>query len=486
MKRLTKIVIWGTLSAALFLHFETNSYAKDNTPAFDLRPGKKLIFKNNVFENGSSTIAASERPQFTQLLTYLKARPNLMIEVNGYSDNIGNPEKNVRLSEARADGVRFYLVQQGIAPERVKTRGHGAERPIASNDTEEGRAQNRRIEVVALGSRTEKPVTTGRNTPAQPDGRITALLPTVLTLAPWDETWQEARLGEQIYEYHRLQTIDKARAEITFANKERIQIAENSIVMIYGSQAVTAGSGGEAGKQKPNEQIRLMKGSMFVKMKSLQKTQPILVRTANGEVAVALNETAAKIELNEKNQSLVSVHEGNANVQNASGEAMSVKENFGTRVSTDAPPEKPRPLPPIPDLVSPNLADSLFSGQMLFQWQKRSPRVRFEVASDITFQKPLYSYVFAKDSVTVAMQEGAWYVRLAGIDEIGLESRSSIYRIHVATPAAPFRFYFLTMFCFAASIGTAWWAWITRQKRLYALSVLFVGLAVASFIFLRL
>jgi hypothetical protein len=487
MKQFTKICVWGMLCALLFLHFEANSASKDNTSAFDLRPGKKLIFKNNVFENGSSTIAVKERPQFAQLLAYLKARPNLMIEVNGYSDNVGNPEQNIRLSEARADAVRYYLVQQGIAPERIKTRGHGAERPIASNDTEEGKAQNRRIEVVALSSRTERPVTTGRNTPTQPDGRITALLPTVLTLAPWDETWQEARLGEQIYEYHRLQTVDKARAEITFTNKERVQIAENSIVMIYGSQAVVAGSGvGGAGKQKPNEQIRLMKGSMFVKMKSLQKSQPILVRTANGEVAVALNETAAKIELNTNNQSLVSVHEGNANVQNASGEAMDVKENFGTRVSSDAPPEKPRPLPPVPDLIAPNLADSLFSGQMLFQWVKRSPRVRFEVAGDITFQKPLYSYVFAKDSVLVSMEEGVWYVRLAGIDEIGLESRSSIYRIHVATPPAPFRFYFLTMLCFAASIGTAWWAWITRQKKIYALSVLFIGLAVASFTFLRL
>lgn len=464
----------------------SNAAILEKISRFDLSPGKKLIFKNNVFEQGSFVIAEKERPQFAQLLQYLKSRPNLIIEVNGYTDNIGNPDKNIQLSQARAEAVKAYLMQQGIAPVRIRTKGNGANNPIASNDTEEGRGQNRRIEVVGLSSQTERPVTTGRNTPTQAEGRITALLPTVLTQAPWDETWQEAGLGVQIYEHHRLQTIDKARAEITFTNKQRVQIAENSVVVIYGAQAIADTVARKISGNKPNEQIRLEKGSMFVKMKSLQKTAPILVRTANGEVAVALNESAAKIELNTANQSLVSVHEGNAKVQNVTGEAMNVQENFGTRVSTNAPPEKPRPLPPVPELLLPSLKDSLFAGNIFFQWYKQSPRIRFEIAQDITFQKPFHAVVFGQDSASLSIPVGDWYVKLAGVDEIGLESRSNIYRIVVAKPSEPFHFHILTMLFFALGAGVSWWAWITRQPRYYVLGVLFILCACASFFFLHL
>lgn len=472
------IYYFGFLALAFFT-FYTPVHADTR---FDLRPGKKLVFKTSIFEQGGATVSQREQHQFDNLLAYLKARPNLIIEISGYADNVGNPEANLSLSQARADGVKSYLVKQGIASERIKTRGFGSESPIATNDTEEGRAQNRRIEVVALSSRTERPTTIGRNTPLQSEGRITAILPHVLSLAPWDETWQEAHLGAEIYEYHRLRTVDKARAEITFQNKQRVQVAENSVVMIFGERAIPD----NGNQSKPTEQMRVVQGSVLVKMKSLQKTQPMLVRTANGEVSVALGESTAKIEVDTKNQSLVSVHDGNANVQNASGEAMSVPKDYGTRVGKESPPEKPRPLPIIPDLIAPNLGDSLFAGIMLFQWKLHSPRVRFEVSSDITFQKPYHAVIFAQDSISLPIQAGEWYVRLSGIDEIGLESRSNIYRINVHTPSAPFRFYILTMLFFAATIGTSWWAWITRQKRLYVVAVFAAILAFVSYFFLHL
>jgi hypothetical protein len=484
MKRLLIPFRWGILLASLLVLSGTvEVFCGNKLAAFDLRPGKKIIFKNNVFEQGSSTIALSQIGQFEQLLNYMKVRPTLIVEINGYTDNLGSPESNMRLSTARAESVKSYFLQRGISEKNIRTHGHGADNPIASNDNDEGRSQNRRIEVVALSSLTERPNTTGRNTALQSDGRITALLPTVLTLAPWDETWQEARLGEQIYEYHRLQTIDKARAEITFNNKQRVQIAENSVVMLYGSKAITADSLSQKGK--PNEQIRLVKGSVFVKMKSLQKAQPILVRTANGEVSVALSETSAKIEMNAQSKSLVSVHEGNAQVQGASGEAMSVPENFGTQVSTNAPPENPRPLPPVPELLTPEVSDSLFAGTIQFAWKKKSPRVRFEIADDITFQKPFHAVVFGQDSTSVALAEGEWYIRLAGIDEIGLESRSSIYRTRVGKAAIPFRFRILTLFMFVLAVGTSWWTWLIRKPRYYVLALLFAGLGATSFFLLH-
>jgi OmpA-OmpF porin, OOP family len=77
----------------------------------------------------------------------LKANPKLNGEVRGYTDNTASAEYNQKLSEARAKAVREYFIKQGIAPERIRAKGFGETNPVASNDTVEGRAQNRRVEL---------------------------------------------------------------------------------------------------------------------------------------------------------------------------------------------------------------------------------------------------------------------------------------------------------------------------------------------------
>ena len=77
----------------------------------------------------------------------LKANPKLTGEVRGYTDSTASAEYNQKLSEARAKAVRDYFVKQGIAPERIRAKGFGETNPVASNDTVEGRAQNRRVEL---------------------------------------------------------------------------------------------------------------------------------------------------------------------------------------------------------------------------------------------------------------------------------------------------------------------------------------------------
>ena len=72
------------------------------------------------------------------------------IRVSGHTDNVGNPRRNQALSEARARAVREYLVSHGIDGSRVEAVGFGDQRPVASNDTEEGRQENRRIEAIEL------------------------------------------------------------------------------------------------------------------------------------------------------------------------------------------------------------------------------------------------------------------------------------------------------------------------------------------------
>jgi outer membrane protein OmpA-like peptidoglycan-associated protein len=78
----------------------------------------------------------------------LKDNPNVTLEVQGHTDNVGNPDYNQKLSQARAETVRKYLVSKGIAPNRLTARGYGMSQPIVPNTTEENRAINRRVQFI--------------------------------------------------------------------------------------------------------------------------------------------------------------------------------------------------------------------------------------------------------------------------------------------------------------------------------------------------
>ncbi|MDF1695681.1 MAG: OmpA family protein [Saprospiraceae bacterium] len=107
----------------------------------------KVTFNNLTFPTGSAIIDESSAIEVDNLASILKAYPNVKINVSGYTDNQGNSENNKALSEKRAESVKARLVAKGISETRIATAGYGAENPVASNDTEEGRAKNRRIEV---------------------------------------------------------------------------------------------------------------------------------------------------------------------------------------------------------------------------------------------------------------------------------------------------------------------------------------------------
>ncbi|CAE6859068.1 Peptidoglycan-associated lipoprotein [Paraburkholderia nemoris] len=77
------------------------------------------------------------------------------VQVNGYTDNTGTREHNQRLSEERADAVARALIGRGVAPGRIRTKGLASDHPVASNDTDSGRARNRRTEIVVVGESVE-------------------------------------------------------------------------------------------------------------------------------------------------------------------------------------------------------------------------------------------------------------------------------------------------------------------------------------------
>ena len=102
-------------------------------------------FDNMLFDTGKSTIKPESQVQVTNIAEILKAFPNVKLKIGGYTDNVGSEASNMKLSDARAKAVVAAVTALGIDASRLEGEGYGPQHPVASNDTEEGRAQNRRI-----------------------------------------------------------------------------------------------------------------------------------------------------------------------------------------------------------------------------------------------------------------------------------------------------------------------------------------------------
>ncbi len=105
-----------------------------------------FVFGTILFDTGSSAIKPESRPVIDEAVSYLEQYPEVRLEIQGHTDNVGSEELNMRLSSARAEAVKEYMTGRGIAEERLTTRGYGFSVPAVPNDTREGRAENRRIE----------------------------------------------------------------------------------------------------------------------------------------------------------------------------------------------------------------------------------------------------------------------------------------------------------------------------------------------------
>jgi outer membrane protein OmpA-like peptidoglycan-associated protein len=114
-----------------------------------------------LFRSGSFELAPGARERLAKVSGIILAYPSLHLAVEGHTDSVGSDEYNRNLSEQRAEAVRNYFIQQGIASDSVTAQGFGKTEPIASNDTAEGRQQNRRVELIlsgdAIGNSNEKP-----------------------------------------------------------------------------------------------------------------------------------------------------------------------------------------------------------------------------------------------------------------------------------------------------------------------------------------
>jgi outer membrane protein OmpA-like peptidoglycan-associated protein len=105
-----------------------------------------------LFDFNKYTLKSDAQVKLAKVSGILLAYPNLKLQVEGYTDNIGTDEYNQKLSEQRADAVREFLVAQSVADANISAQGYGKSNPIADNSSNSGRAQNRRVELVVSGS----------------------------------------------------------------------------------------------------------------------------------------------------------------------------------------------------------------------------------------------------------------------------------------------------------------------------------------------
>lgn len=134
----------------------------DRTDAFHIKVGlhrievgRTEILTNTFFEVGDHHLLPESLAELAKLFEYLQNNPTIHIEIGGHTDSTGTEQSNQILSEQRAAAVRAYLIEAGISPNRIQARGYASSQPIADNDTEEGRRQNRRTDFRIIRHRSD-------------------------------------------------------------------------------------------------------------------------------------------------------------------------------------------------------------------------------------------------------------------------------------------------------------------------------------------
>ena len=125
---------------------------KNNNGCPEIKREVRNLFKKALqgiqFETGKSVIKKQSYGILQEIAQVLIDNPTWSVEIQGHTDNVGNSESNLKLSNDRASSVRDFLINAGVPQERMSAKGYGDTMPVADNSTSKGRAQNRRVEFV--------------------------------------------------------------------------------------------------------------------------------------------------------------------------------------------------------------------------------------------------------------------------------------------------------------------------------------------------
>ncbi len=112
--------------------------------------GETVVLNHLIFEQGKAVINPKSFQELDELVAMMKDSPKIEIQLEGHTDNVGNPQANLKLSQARVDAVKKYITTRGVSKNRIKTKAFGGSQAIAKENTEEARAKNRRVEMRVL------------------------------------------------------------------------------------------------------------------------------------------------------------------------------------------------------------------------------------------------------------------------------------------------------------------------------------------------
>lgn len=122
-----------------------------DVPMHPIKVGEKTVLKNIFFETAKYDLKPASRAELNKLVAFIKSNEKIKVEIGGHTDNVGSKASNQVLSENRARSVYNYLVEHGIEPIRLTYKGYADNEPVATNETAEGRQQNRRTEFKITG-----------------------------------------------------------------------------------------------------------------------------------------------------------------------------------------------------------------------------------------------------------------------------------------------------------------------------------------------
>ena len=115
-----------------------------------LEVGSTIRLNNIFFDFGKATLRPESFPELERLVGYMNQNGGMEIELSGHTDNVGSKDANLKLSDDRAKAVTEYIVSKGIDTKRIKALGYGETKPVGTNDTDEGKQLNRRVEFTIL------------------------------------------------------------------------------------------------------------------------------------------------------------------------------------------------------------------------------------------------------------------------------------------------------------------------------------------------
>lgn len=130
----------------------TDSVFTVNIPLQPIEKGATIVLKNIFFETGKFELQNESKSELDKLVGLLNDNPNLKIQIDGHTDNVGQEKDNLQLSNNRAKSVVGYLLSKGINQQRLSYKGFGSTRPVADNSSDTGKAQNRRTELSVISN----------------------------------------------------------------------------------------------------------------------------------------------------------------------------------------------------------------------------------------------------------------------------------------------------------------------------------------------